>query len=1408
MIACSSTRSRALGSGKIVVLALAAVLGLLATLGVSRASAAEGCGYGTGGPYAANLCWFDMSGYNDAKARSPEGQQMSITLPGGFVAKFTLTSRAVPGATWRGVESRKAPLEERFAFGVSGYVGISGKPVLYSLGGTGPNGVELKLSNISVVDTGGQPVTGYRFVIADAENNLAGENLTWTSNKPLSLLGVLNEKAKSGCHNGMSGLGTTSVKCTGQGGEPGLPNPRYDDVVVGADTPSQIALSMTTFARSGVAFAIMTSKVQVTKQVVGRVKSSDSFDVSALSPEGSTLATASTGPANTATTGEITVLPLSTGASYTLSEASTAASGTRQADYSRSWACTNNGVSEPSLPSGSGPSVSVSPQVGDFIACTVTNTQLPADLSVQKSASAEFASAGEQITYTLLAENHGPSSADSTKLKDTLPAGLAYLSDDGGCTTAALPVIECELGTLANGESWTVHVVAEVVPGAAGSLQTNAAKVSALQPDSEPIDNESKVSTPITPFADLAISKSVSPQVAGSLGQQVTFTLEIENKGENESSATTVTDNLPAGLGYVSDDGGCSTVALPTIECNVGALAKGATKTIHIVAEVESAAAGKANKNTATVSGSLFDPDPSNNEASATLEVEPISDLAITKAATATSVKSGDNITYFIKAENKGPTTDFGVQVTDTLPAGLEYVSDNDACDTSSLPTIHCEVGTLGKGESLVITLVAKVLATSGTIENTAEVSGLNPDVELANNSATATTPIEPTSDLAITKTASAPTVKAGETLTYTLQIENKGPIASGSITVTDTLPAGLSYVSDDAGCLVSAGREISCDLGVLGSGAAKTIHVLTQVAASATGSITNTAEVSGANFDPELANNESTAGSGVEQVADLAITKNAAPSVKPGEQLTYTLQVENKGPSTSNPTTVTDTLPAGINYVSNDSGCDVSALPAISCDLGSVANGATKTLHIVTQVTASTGSIQNTAKVDGPLPDPEPGNDEANATAAVEPISDLTLTKTAGIAAVKAGEQITYTLAVENKGPSASNPTTVSDTLPAQLTYVSDNAGCDTSALPTISCDLGELANGATKSIEIVAEVNAGASGEIENSAQVSGPNPDPEPESDESRARTPITAFAADLALEKTASTGGPVKAGDTITYTLAATNHGPDPSPETVVTDELPSGLTYVSDDAGCDTSALPKVECDLGNLANGEAQSIHVVARVAATGGSAIVNTAAVRGSHADPVPPNNPDSTEVTIASPPTPATNPPSFTPSPAPEVPKPPKHHKPKPNPEPGKPRLVLDKRANSSVARPTSVIGYTITVWNKGDGDARNVKVCDEPPAQQKTLRTEPAVKDESAPCWHLDLLAAGKKRVFRLTAKVEGDSGAAVQRNRASVEAGNVKGVRTDSAPVRVKPLPTTACGSRLMRPLGAPRIALRC
>ncbi|MGH2936556.1 MAG: hypothetical protein ACRDPE_00360 [Solirubrobacterales bacterium] len=139
--------------------------------------------------------------------------------------------------------------------------------------------------------------------------------------------------------------------------------------------------------------------------------------------------------------------------------------------------------------------------------------------------------------------------------------------------------------------------------------------------------------------------------------------------------------------------------------------------------------------------------------------------------------------------------------------------------------------------------------------------------------------------------------------------------------------------------------------------------------------------------------------------------------------------------------------------------------------------------------------------------------------------------------------------------------------------------------------------------------------------------------------------------------------------------------------------------------------------------------------------------------------------------------------------------------------PRLALSLTAGTALARPSSVIGYRITVSNPSPSAARDVKVCDEPPAGQRVLRTTPSAEGKGEPCWTVKVLAAGASRVFRLTVMVAPLSGPEVQRNDASARASNVKGARTDRVAVRIRPLPETACGSSLGRPLTS-SIPYRC
>jgi hypothetical protein len=128
-------------------------------------------------------------------------------------------------------------------------------------------------------------------------------------------------------------------------------------------------------SREGVAFAIQTSVVSLTKVVESRVTPGDSFVVSVVSPESDVVGSADTGAADTASTGDLVVMPRVDGSAYTLRE--TAGAGTDLADYTASWSCTRDDVVDPSLSATGVDAIAVSPAAGETIACTVTNSVGP-----------------------------------------------------------------------------------------------------------------------------------------------------------------------------------------------------------------------------------------------------------------------------------------------------------------------------------------------------------------------------------------------------------------------------------------------------------------------------------------------------------------------------------------------------------------------------------------------------------------------------------------------------------------------------------------------------------------------------------------------------------------------------------------------------------------------------------------------------------------------------------------------------------------------------------------------------------------------------------------------------------------------------------------------------------------------
>ena len=364
-------------------------------------------------------------------------------------------------------------------------------------------------------------------------------------------------------------------------------------------------------------------------------------------------------------------------------------------------------------------------------------------------------------------------------------------------------------------------------------------------------------------------------------------------------------------------------------------------------------------------------------------------DPAITMARSG-PLAPGGSAFYTMSVTNNGISSEPGpISVVDTLPAGLTYNATGSGgtgwvCSAVGQVVTCTRAGALAGGASAApLVLNVNVSAgASGTLTNTATVSGTGGDSNMANNTATDSYTIAKDLNLAMTHVG---VMDPGQNASYVLDVTNIGTAAeSGPITVTDTLPAGLTYVSGaGTGWVCSAvGQAVTCTrAGSLAAGAAAATLTLTVAVSPTTFAISNTATVAGNGADGTPANN--TATDTYNMTADLSLTKTRGAALVPGTNATYTLNVTNAGPNVApQPITITDTLPAGLTFVSGvGTGWSCSAAgQVVTCTrTGTLASGASSSLVLTVAVSAgATGAITNTATVTGTAIDSTPANNTA----------------------------------------------------------------------------------------------------------------------------------------------------------------------------------------------------------------------------------------------------------------------------------------------------------------------------------------------------------------------------------------------------------------------------------------------
>lgn len=357
---------------------------------------------------------------------------------------------------------------------------------------------------------------------------------------------------------------------------------------------------------------------------------------------------------------------------------------------------------------------------------------------------------------------------------------------------------------------------------------------------------------------DLWLDKSVSDDSVF-VGDETTFTLTVGNDGPDGATGIEATDVLPTGLTYVSHAGD-GTYDTATGVWTIGALAVGQTVSMTLTVtvdavgtftnEAEVTAANEPDVDSTPGDGMGDDWDDAFVSA---IEPPHVIDLELNKSASPAVISPGDTTTFTVSVVNQGPDAATGVEVTDTLPASLTYVSH--AGDGSYDPVTGVwTIGNLAVGASVSLDIDVTGVQL-GTHTNVAEVTAANEQDSDSTpgdgqgddwDDATITiVEVDPIIDLELTKDVDPASVSVGDQTTFTISVINQGPDGATGVVVTDTLPDGVTYVSHTGSNSYDPASGV-WTIGNLANGVSTSMTLTVTV--DSAGTFTNEAEVTAAN--------------------------------------------------------------------------------------------------------------------------------------------------------------------------------------------------------------------------------------------------------------------------------------------------------------------------------------------------------------------------------------------------------------------------------------------------------------------------------------------------------------------------------------------------------------------------------
>ena len=838
-------------------------------------------------------------------------------------------------------------------------------------------------------------------------------------------------------------------------------------------------------------------------------------------------------------------------------------------------------------------------------------------LNITKVANSTIIVAGENVGYTVVINNYGPSVASDVVLKDIFNSnellnlqyslnGVDWLDYDEAVS----------LGDINVGANITVYFRAKVNGSVRGDV-LNIVNITTGVDDARGnfTDNETVnviANTTLVVIKDAEI-KELNP------GDTVHFIITVIAGGSSDSLNVNLNDILDAKLLDVAG----ATYAVDGVNkgswtgsIDLGNMLTGTAVTVDIWVKILSSA----DRDVFNLVNVTSDEHPEGNISNTTVHVR-IVDLAVDKLVNNSVPKYLDMIEYTIVVVNNGPDKSFNVTVGDLLPDGVKFISSNGQYNPD---TGVWFVGDLDANESVTLKIVVQVIKV-GNITNNVNVTGTGHDTNLTNNNDSVSVSVPESVLLNITKVANSTIIVAGENVGYTVVINNYGPSVASDVVLKDIFNSNellnLQYSLNGVDWL---DYDEAVSLGDINVGANITVYFRAKVNGSVRGDVLNIVNITTGVDDARgnFTDNET-----VNVIANttLVVIKDAEiKALNPGDTAHFVITVIAGGSSDSLNVKLEDILDAELLDIKSATyrinGGNLTDYTQI-ISLGNMHTGSKIIVDIYAAILGTTGQdIFNCVNVTS---DEHPEGNTSNTTIHVN-IADLEIIKIVNNATPNYGDEITYTITVRNNGPDNSTNIKVSEVLADNFKFISANASKGYYDLTNGVWAVGNLTNNETAKLVITVKIVK--TGFIQNNVSVNGTGFDPNVTNNNATVNITVPQTA-DLSVVKIVNVDR-VSVGNRITYTIVVKNNGPDTALDVYAVDKLSDALKFVSYKVSVGVYDPATGIWTIGNLTNKSNATLEITCIVLKTG--VISNEVFVNGSTVDLNMTNNYGNVSVTV----------------------------------------------------------------------------------------------------------------------------------------------------------------------------------